>query len=186
MTTSLRPLSFSLPIALASLLAATAAAQPAQPLTMARIMADPDWIGGSVEQAWWSWDGTQALYQRKREGATIRGLWQVAVDGGTPARVGAGARAGLDAAQPVYDPSRTRMAYARNGDIFVVDGYGNARVNDWPLGHRILLGQNLHLGHHLWPSVPFYHYRQLNDALLPQYRSVGARLDGFLPVMPVR
>ncbi len=66
------------------------------------------------------------------------------------------------------------------------DRYGNARVNDWPLGHLVLLGQNLHLGHHLWPSVPFYHYRQLNDALLPQYRSVGARLEGFLPVIPDR
>jgi beta-carotene hydroxylase len=61
------------------------------------------------------------------------------------------------------------------------DRYGNARVNDWPLGHLVLLGQNLHLGHHLWPSVPYYNYRQLNDELLPQYRSVGARLDGFLP-----
>ena len=61
------------------------------------------------------------------------------------------------------------------------DRYGNARVNDWPLGHLVLLGQNLHLGHHLWPSVPYYNYRRLNDALLPKYRSVGARIDGFLP-----
>jgi beta-carotene hydroxylase len=66
------------------------------------------------------------------------------------------------------------------------DRYGNARVNDWPLGHLVLLGQNLHLGHHLWPSVPFYHYRQLNDELVPQYLSVGARLEGFLPVLSGR
>lgn len=66
------------------------------------------------------------------------------------------------------------------------DRYGNARVNDWPLGHLVLLGQNLHLGHHLWPSVPYYHYRKLNDALLPLYRSVGARLEGFLPVLSGR
>ena len=61
------------------------------------------------------------------------------------------------------------------------DRYGKARVNDWPLGHRILLGQNLHLGHHLWPSVPYYNYRRLNDRLRPQFESAGARLDGFLP-----
>ena len=59
------------------------------------------------------------------------------------------------------------------------DRYGNARVSDWPLGHWILLGQNLHLGHHLWPSVPFFYYRRLNDRLKPQLESVGARLEGF-------
>jgi dipeptidyl aminopeptidase/acylaminoacyl peptidase len=112
------------------LYAAIAAALPAlfasplasaQTLTLDRIMADPDWIGSSVEQAWWSWDGKQALYLRKRDGATIRDVWQVPATGGTPARVGDAARAGLDAAQPVYDATRTRMAYARNGDIFVRD-----------------------------------------------------------------
>ncbi len=61
------------------------------------------------------------------------------------------------------------------------DRYGNARVSDFPLGSWILLGQNLHLGHHLWPSVPYFHYRQLNDRLRPQYDSVGARVEGFLP-----
>jgi beta-carotene hydroxylase len=61
------------------------------------------------------------------------------------------------------------------------DRYGNARVSDWPMGHWILLGQNLHLGHHLWPSVPFYNYRRLNDRLIPQFQSAGARLEGFLP-----
>lgn len=61
------------------------------------------------------------------------------------------------------------------------DRYGNTRVSDWPGGNLILLGQNLHLGHHLWPSVPYYHYRKLNDRLKPQFESVGARLEGFLP-----
>jgi beta-carotene hydroxylase len=60
------------------------------------------------------------------------------------------------------------------------DRYGKARVY-WPVGYRILLGQNLHLGHHLWPSVPFYNYRRLNDRLRPQLESAGARLQGFLP-----
>lgn len=99
----------------------SAFAQPAQPLTMDRIMADPDWIGNGVEQAWWSWDGSHAFYQRKRDGATIRDLWQVPAAGGAPTRVEDAARAGLDAARPVFDASRTRMAFARSGDIFVRD-----------------------------------------------------------------
>jgi fatty acid desaturase len=50
------------------------------------------------------------------------------------------------------------------------DRYGKARVY-WPFAARVLLGQNLHLGHHLWPSVPFYNYRRLNDRLRPQFES---------------
>jgi len=96
-------------------------AQAAEPLTLDTVMADPDWIGNAVEQAWWSLDGKTALYQRKREGASIRDLWQVPVAGGAPAKVGDAARAGLDAARPVYDATRTRAAFARNGDIFVRD-----------------------------------------------------------------
>lgn len=60
------------------------------------------------------------------------------------------------------------------------DRYGKARVY-LPLAHRVLLGQNLHLGHHLWPSVPWFHYRRLNDSLRPQFESAGARLDTYLP-----
>ncbi len=124
MITHLRRLSFVLRvgiIAAMTLPAAAALAQPAQPLTMEQIMADPDWIGSGVEQAWWSWDSAQALYQRKRDGATIRDQWRIPVAGGAAAKVDDAARAGLDAAQPVFDATRTRMAYARNGDIFVRD-----------------------------------------------------------------
>ena len=98
------------------------AAAQQQPLTLAQIMADPDWIGPPVEDYWWSWDGRHAQYMLKREGATIRDTWQVAVDGAAaPALVEDAARAGLDAPAPVYDPQRTRMAFVRNGDVFVRD-----------------------------------------------------------------
>ena len=102
-------------------MAGHAAAQPAETLTMDRIMADPDWIGPAVEQAWWSWDGKTAIYSRKREGATVRDLWTVPATGGAPARTSDAARAALDAARPVFDATRTRMAFVRNGDVFIRD-----------------------------------------------------------------
>ena len=104
-----------------SAFATLAQAQPAQPLTLDRIMADPDWIGPPVEQAWWSWDGRQAYYLLKREGSGIRDIHVQAIDGGQSHLVDGASRAGIDAAQPVIDPQRTRMAFVRNGDVFVRD-----------------------------------------------------------------
>ena len=105
-----------------------AAAQPAQPLTMDRIMADPDWIGPAVEQAWWSWDGKTAYYTLKREGSTVRDIHALALEplattgDDAAARVVDGAgRAGIDALQPVFDAQATRMAFVRGGDVFVRD-----------------------------------------------------------------
>jgi dipeptidyl aminopeptidase/acylaminoacyl peptidase len=90
-------------------------------LDLATIMADPDWIGPAVEQTWWSWDGREVFYTRKRAGATIRDLWRAPIVQGEAGKVDNAARAGLDAARPAFDASRTRMAFARNGDIFIRD-----------------------------------------------------------------
>jgi dipeptidyl aminopeptidase/acylaminoacyl peptidase len=93
----------------------------ANALTLQQVMADPDWIGPPVEDAWWAWDGRHVQYTLKRDGATIRDTWQQAIDGGTAARIDGAARADLDASDPVYDPQRARMAFVRNGDVFVRD-----------------------------------------------------------------
>jgi dipeptidyl aminopeptidase/acylaminoacyl peptidase len=96
-------------------------ASASKPLDMTTIMADPDWIGPAVEQAWWSWDSREVFYTRKRAGATIRDLWRAPIVQGEAGKVEDAARAGLDAARPVFDAARTRMAFARNGDIFIRD-----------------------------------------------------------------
>ncbi|WP_115529438.1 MULTISPECIES: S9 family peptidase [Xanthomonas] len=103
------------------LLAATAHAQPAAPLTIEQVMADPDWIGPSVDQAWWQWDGKQVQYLLKRDGSPVRDTYRQGIDGAAADRVADTARAGLDAADPSYDASRQRMLFARNGDIFLRD-----------------------------------------------------------------
>ncbi|WP_222565861.1 S9 family peptidase [Novilysobacter antarcticus] len=116
--------SFALALAL-GFLSSTAAAQPAAgngtPISLDQAMADPDWIGPQVEQAWWTWDGRSVQYNLKREGELIRDTWQVATSGGAPTMVDATGRAQLDAADPVFDARRTRAAFVRNGDIFVRD-----------------------------------------------------------------
>ncbi|WP_372359777.1 prolyl oligopeptidase family serine peptidase [Xanthomonas axonopodis] len=103
------------------LLATTAHAQSAAPLTIEQAMADPDWIGPAVDQAWWQWDGKQVQYLLKRDGSPVRDTYRQGTGGGTAEGVADTARAGLDAANPSYDATRQRMLFARNGDIFLRD-----------------------------------------------------------------
>jgi beta-carotene hydroxylase len=59
------------------------------------------------------------------------------------------------------------------------DRYGNTRVSLWAGGTFLTLQQNLHLMHHLWPSVPFYNYARLYRALRPVLIEEGSRIEGF-------
>jgi len=110
-----------LPLLLAALPLAASAQSPSAAFTLEQAMADPDWIGPPVEKAWWSWDGREAQLLLKREGSTVRDAWRVPVAGGALQKVSDAERAALDAPDPVYDPQRRRMAFVRNGDVFVRD-----------------------------------------------------------------
>lgn len=98
-----------------------AGAQAATSLTVEQAMADPDWIGPPVEQAWWAWDGRRVHYTLKRKGSPLRDTWAQAIDGERGAVVADEALASLDAALPVYDRARARMLFLRNGDVFLRD-----------------------------------------------------------------
>ena len=99
----------------------TSIAQESSPLTIEQAMADPDWIGPPVEGAWWAWDGKHVQYQLKRQDSAIRDTFQQSIAGDAAQRVGDSERATLDAAAPVYDSQRQRMAFVRNGDVFLRD-----------------------------------------------------------------
>ncbi|MEJ1968646.1 MAG: fatty acid desaturase [Rhizomicrobium sp.] len=59
------------------------------------------------------------------------------------------------------------------------DRYRNTRISLWVAGTFATLQQNLHLMHHLWPSVPFYNYRCLFLALRPVLIAEGSPVQGF-------
>lgn len=59
------------------------------------------------------------------------------------------------------------------------DRYGNTRISLWAGGTFLTLQQNLHLMHHLWPSVPFYNYARLYRALKPVLIEEGSRIQGL-------
>jgi dipeptidyl aminopeptidase/acylaminoacyl peptidase len=94
-----------------------------QNLTLERIMADPDWMGSPVQDAYWSVDGRAAYYSIKRRGSPIDDLHRIDLAGGKDQAVEPASMAGADA-RAVFDRAGKRAAFARNGDIFVRDVAG--------------------------------------------------------------
>lgn len=86
-----------------------------------QIMADPDWIGPPVEEAWLSLDGTSAFYRIKRAGSPVRDLHRIDIGDGNDVIVDEAEQAGIDGANPVYDRQRTRALFIRHGDLFLRD-----------------------------------------------------------------
>jgi dipeptidyl aminopeptidase/acylaminoacyl peptidase len=97
----------------------TAAAEP-QPLTLEKIMSNPDWMGPGVSDAYWSVDGRAVYYTVKRAESPINDLHRVAIGDGKDQTVEPKAMAGADS-PAVFDRAGKRAAFARNGDIFVRD-----------------------------------------------------------------
>ena len=58
--------------------------------------------------------------------------------------------------------------------------YYNTRISLWTGGTVLTLQQNLHLMHHLWPSVPFYNYARFYERLRPLLLAKGARIEGLV------
>ena len=113
---------------------AAAAAPPAAPepaagrsLTLEKIMANPDWMGPPVKEAYWSADGRSVYYSAKRTMSPIVDLHRLDLNGRADRVVDPGDMADADASA-VFDRAGKRAAFARNGDIFVRDlGHGKLR-----------------------------------------------------------
>jgi dipeptidyl aminopeptidase/acylaminoacyl peptidase len=94
---------------------------PAQTaLSLDKIMADPDWIGPPVSDAYWSADAKAVYYSLKRIGSPIVDLHRVDPASGKDQVVDAAAMANADG-PAVYDRAGKRAAFIRHQDIFVRD-----------------------------------------------------------------
>jgi beta-carotene hydroxylase len=54
------------------------------------------------------------------------------------------------------------------------DRWKNARVYPSPILNILILGQNYHLIHHLWPSIPWYNYKPAYEAVKPLLDEKGS------------
>jgi len=80
----------------------------------------------------------------------------------------------------------TAFGWAPHHDHSETGRYRDTRISLFPGGDVLYLGQNLHLIHHMLPSVPFYRYRATFEALRPVLLQHGARIEGFWPMSPAR
>lgn len=67
-------------------------------------------------------------------------------------------------------------------DFSETDKYRNTRIRGWFGSTVMLLGQDYHLIHHLYPRVPFYKYRSVYRELKPSLEANDARIHFGLRV----
>ena len=91
----------------------------AESIDLRQIMADPEWIGAPVEQAWWQLDGTAIVYRIKRDGGSVRDHRRVEVDSGLDSLVDYAGQASIDGADPVFHHASGQAAFIRNGNLFL-------------------------------------------------------------------
>ncbi len=120
----MRRLAFvSLTFALVFAASQAALATSSGPITLAQIMADPDWIGPPVEAPYWSVDSRSVYYRLKRAGSEIRDLYRADANGGAGIKLDDAQLAQADGA-PVFDRSHAHAAFLRHNDVFVRDVAG--------------------------------------------------------------
>ncbi len=61
--------------------------------------------------------------------------------------------------------------------------YRDTRISLWPGGVLLTQAQNLHLIHHMMPSVPYFLYEASFNEIRPFLEQNNARIDGFLPTL---
>ena len=125
------------------LLAPLVAQAQESPLTVQKIMQDPDtWVGSSPSQPFWSEDGQRLYFRWNPQGAfPSDSLYTVARDGGEPVLVSGRERRDAERAprfngwhhgEHVYDAGFERKVYQREGDIFI---YNRAQSDRGRLTH---------------------------------------------------
>lgn len=89
-------------------------------LRIEEFMRGEHFVGFLPENPVWSEDGQYVFFSWNPDGDTLRSLYRVKVDGGSPEKVSPEIQRELPAAG-VYDRAGIRKLYAKDGDLFLMD-----------------------------------------------------------------
>ncbi len=99
-----------------------------EPMTLERIMADPDWMGTPPRDAYWAQDGSAVYYTKKRIGERVDDLWRIPLATGEAEVVELEHLASHGTSSGDFNADRTLRAFVRHGDLYVQDlGTGTIR-----------------------------------------------------------
>ncbi|MBI5370530.1 MAG: S9 family peptidase [Sphingobacteriales bacterium] len=92
------------------------------PLTVEKIMRDPQWMGSSPSSPFWSQDGKRLYFMWNPEKAPADSLYYISLDDRKPVKATPLQKQELNATgNYVYNQARTAYLFIRNGDIFYTD-----------------------------------------------------------------
>src|SRR6056297_23454 len=91
------------------------------PLTLTKIMANPDWIAVTPEHPYWGADGGTVYYSQQPHGAPIATLHAVDLASGKTSSVADANASKTGSPESDYDKGMTREVYVAHGDVFVRD-----------------------------------------------------------------
>ncbi len=106
-------------VLLAVTLPSQAQQPPSTPLSLEQIMAEPDWIGHPVQQAWWSTDGLAVYYRIQQINASLSEVHSIQLESGQDQVLTRQQQSEINTGNPVYDREQRRALIMRHGDIFL-------------------------------------------------------------------
>ncbi|AUD79502.1 S9 family peptidase [Kangiella profundi] len=98
---------------------AASAAIQAQPLTLNKVMSDPDWIGNAPENAYWHSDGQSIYYQQKLVGNKEKAWYQLDLTSKQTKKLSDKELLERDGSNGVLSQNKLLKAYNLNGDLYV-------------------------------------------------------------------
>ena len=75
----------------------------------------------------------------------------------------------------------TLFTWTPHYDHHATGRYSNTRVSLFPGANWLLLGQHLHLIHHMMPGIPYYRYQKTFDEIRPLLEKHHVRIEGLWP-----
>ncbi len=75
----------------------------------------------------------------------------------------------------------TLFTWTPHHDHHETGRYRNTRVSLFPGADWLLLGQHLHLIHHMMPAIPYYRYQKTFDEIRPLLEQHHVRIEGLWP-----